>query len=276
METVDVFGLGVHTSIQVTGQDAAGAAEAIRHAWSRCLEPRGGEREAEPILVEVTDEVEGVQASAARPATRLRGPELAPLMPRLTQSVTAASIALQAGHYFMMHAGAVGDPDSGAVVAYAAAGGTGKTTLSLRLGRTWSYLTDETVAVDPEGFLVPYEKPLSVRPDTGPESVGPVVKQEISPDALGLRTWPRSVDGRLAALVLIARDGTLAQPRVEELDTVSAMLELAPETSSLSSLPSPLQRLARLLDGVAPVLRITYAEAADVEEIFANRLRARS
>lgn len=47
----------------------------------------------------------------------------------------------------MLHAGAVCHPDTSSSIAYAAPGGTGKTTLTRVLGRRYGYLTDETVGI---------------------------------------------------------------------------------------------------------------------------------
>jgi hypothetical protein len=42
------------------------------------------------------------------------------------------------------------------------------------------------------------------------------------------------------------------------------MAEMAPESSSLSAIPNPLRRLADLLAPVAPVLRVTYSDVAQL------------
>lgn len=68
-----------------------------------------------------------------------------------TQDITRALIAAQIGTLLMLHAGAVSDPVTGRSLVYVAAGGTGKTTLTRRLGQRFGYLTDETVGIDKAG-----------------------------------------------------------------------------------------------------------------------------
>lgn len=278
MVTVEVFGLGVRTPIHFTGHDAAGSADTVRRAWSRCLTPRGDAQLSNPITVEVLDD--GVSGTSTprrldpSAEVTLRGTHIADMMSRLTQEVTIRSIGTQAGRLFMMHAGAVANPDTGAVVAFAAKGGTGKTTLSLQLSRRWCYVSDETVGVDLDGHVIPYEKPLSLRPGTSADRPrGFSGKHEASPDELELNRLPPEAKLHLAGLVLLERNDAHRTPEVIELDTLTAMVALAPETSSLSSLPTPLQWLADLLDSIGPVLAIRYAEASDVETLLAHRIR---
>lgn len=243
MTTLDLYGLGVHSRVTV---DSTELVDALRTAWSRCLAPRGGE-----ITGETFD-------------LALDG-DLAPLLQRFTQDVTGAAIKAQRGKLFMFHAGAVTDPATGRALAYVAPGGTGKTTLSRILGRTHGYLTDETVGFTPDGRIVPYEKPLSVRPH---DFQG--VKDETSPDTLDLaRPHP---EPRLHRFVLIARDASLAEPVVEELSVVDAIVQLASESSSLSALDKPLQTLAAFLEKRPPTLRITYAEAEGVRDLLIGLL----
>lgn len=276
-----MFGLGVRTTIGITGEDPGTLADAVRHAWTRCLEPRGGERDGPAIVVGIDSSAAGPPEPAAagrtgRDSRQVVDTDIARLMPRLTQAVTTASITEQSGSLLMIHAGAVTNPETRATFAYAAPGGTGKTTLSTLLGRQWCYVTDETVAVTDDGGVIAYEKPLSTRMAADVPKGAPRFKSELSPDDLRLRILPREGRIHLAGLALIVRDDHVRQPVVEELDTLTAMVCLAPETSSLSRLPTPLTRLADLLDSIAPVVRITYAEAADIEPIISAVLRGDS
>lgn len=168
MTTLDLYGLGVHSRVTVEGPRTDELLDALREVWSRCLAPRGGEVPGEDL------------------ALTLEG-DPAPLLQRFTQDVTQAAIKAQRGRLFMFHAGAVTSPATGATLAYVAPGGTGKTTLSAVLGRTHGYVTDETVGFTPDGRVLPYEKPLSVRPKdfTG-------VKVETSPTSSAWRTSTRT------------------------------------------------------------------------------------
>ena len=160
-----------------------------------------------------------------------------------TQEITRALIGTQAGRLLMLHAGAVSHPETGASLVYVAPGGTGKTTLSQRLGRHLAYLTDETVGITDAGGILPYPKPLSVR-----RVEGTGLKDEVSPDRLDL--VPAPMAPQVSRVVVLVRD-------VEE-------------PSSLSSLARPLHRLAALLDAAGPVLRVRYGEASDVESELAG------
>ena len=246
MTTLDLYGLGVHSRVTVEGPRTDELLDALRAVWSRCLAPRGGEVPGEDL------------------ALTLEG-DPAPLLQRFTQDVTQAAIKAQRGRLFMFHAGAVTSPATGAALAYVAPGGTGKTTLSAVLGRTHGYVTDETVGFTPYGRVLPYEKPLSVRPKdfTG-------VKVETSPDELGLaHVHP---DAHLRRFVLIRRDASLSAPQVEELGVLDAIVQLASESSSLSSLPAPLQTLAAFLEARPPTLLVTYAEAEQARDLLVDAL----
>ena len=86
---------------------------------------------------------------------------------------------------------------------FVAPSGTGKTTLACLLGRSFGYLTDETVGIDPpSGRILPYPKPLSVR-------ISPEKRRELSADELGLRAVP--ADPTVARLVVLLRLDRLDQ-----------------------------------------------------------------
>ena len=167
--------LGSHLEVRCVGVGADAMAAAMREAWSRCL-------------------VEGDTASTPpleRIEVRLDDPDrLAQRLMTTTQDITRALIRSQRGRLLMLHAGAVSHPETGESLVYVAPGGTGKTTLSRLLGRSFGYLTDETVGLDATGAILPYPKPLSVRADQ------PGLKHEVSPDALGLAARAGAAAGR--------------------------------------------------------------------------------
>lgn len=210
-------------------------------AWSRCLST------SEPRMV----------STGADDTLRVSGRES---MTTLTQSVTRELIDRRAGELLMLHAGAVAHPATGRSVAYAAPGGTGKTTLTRLLGQRFGYVTDETVGVVPDTWeIVPYPKPLSFRAPGGGYP-----KTEVGPDVLGLLPAPSTP--RLCALVILRRDVAVASPVWRRLDLFDAIMALAPETSSLSRLPRPLHMLADLHAELAGFWLVEYAQAAQIAD----------
>lgn len=261
MTTIEVHGLATRCSLRLLGSRADELADAATAAWSRCLAPLGTEAAAELDGGEVRVALLAGDETAPADAD-LHGADLDTLLQSLTQQVTHAFIAAQTGHLLMFHAGAVVHPATGVALAYVARGGTGKTTLTRRLGARLGYLTDETLGCTAEGLIRPYPKPLSVRPDDYRGT-----KHELSPDALGLGATPH--EARLGRLILLDRRPGAVEPRFTALDTIAAITELAPESSALSAVPRPLQTLAGLLEARPPVLRVTYAEASDVlDDLF--------
>ena len=246
-DVVRLHGLGAAVDVHCRGAAGSALATALREAWSRCLVPH--DPGLEPRAAEA------VEASLDDPS------RLAIRMMLTTQEVTRALIGARAGELLMVHAGAASDPVSGESVVYVARGGTGKTTLSRVLGQRLGYVTDETVGIGADGAVHPYPKPLSVR-----RADEPTVKDELSPDSLGLLPAPpRPV---LSRLVLLDRRPGWAAAEVEEVGLIDAVLALAEQSSSLPALPRPLHRLADLVDAVGPVLRVRYAESADAADLL--------
>lgn len=239
-----IAALDTALSLEFPPQTPGVFADAVAHAWSRCLaEAPQTSSSAEPMFVHAPD---GDSDEAVRAALQ-----------RLSQDVTHRLIAAQTGRLLMFHAGAVSDPSTGSTLVYVAPSGTGKTTLSRLLGRTHGYLTDETVGIDPAtGRVYPYPKPLSVaRGDRWR-------KVETSPDDLGLlHAHPEPA---VARIVLLSRKPGAGQVHMAELGTLDAIVALVPETSALNLLPRPLHTVADLLDRTGPLLRLTYHEAADL------------
>lgn len=178
----------------------------------------------------------------------------------LTQQITRALITQRRGELLMLHAGAVSHPETGRSLVYAAPGGTGKTTLTRLLARRYGYITDETVGIEPETWrIAPYPKPLSFRTDQGGYP-----KIECGPDGLGLQSGhPEPVVGTVA---ILRRRPELSSPAVSSLPVLDAITALAPETSSLSWLPSPLHILDRLFAYAEGVHLIEYSEAEHLIE----------
>lgn len=249
-----LFGLGANVDVVCDGPKAEVLTELMSNAWSRCIvdAPVAGTPTAEPVHVVGDEDAEA----------------LAPLLMRTTQLITHALIAAQAGHLLMLHAGAVCDPDTGNSLIFVAPGGTGKTTLSRRLGTRCGYLTDETVGISADSLILPYPKPLSVRRD---DHQG--LKDEVSPDTLGL--LPAGSTPRAHRIIVLERRAGITSPLVEELTTMDAIFELVPQSSSLPRLVKPLHHLADAIESYGPVLRFIYDESSQVEDALLDLIGGR-
>lgn len=230
------------TTLQVDLGESIDRAEFDR-AWSRCLVP-----------------------STDPGADEIRPVAPANSMVSLTQRITRALIESRRGELLMLHAGAVCHPRTGASIAYAAPGGTGKTTLTRLLGQRYGYLTDETVGIDPQTRrIVPYPKPLSMRtPDGG------YPKTERGPDELGL--LPAHADPYLTTLGILRREDSRREARISKLDLFEAITMLVPETSSLAMLPRPLHLLADLYADLGGIWLLEFGESEQLLPWLAKRL----
>lgn len=260
MTRLDLFGLGARVRVILEGSRADELADAARAAWSRCLAPVPDAVVAAPIRARLGD------VESAPTAPDVTGNELDGVMQSLTQQVTLRAIGARRGQALMLHAGGLADPRTGDAVVFAARGGTGKTTLARHLGVRFAYLSDETIAFDATGRIVPYPKPLSLRVAHG-------AKHEVSPDDLGL--LPTPPDARLRRIVLLDRRADAEGVTCTPLDTVAAIAALAPESSALSEFPRPLTTLAALLESGRPAVRVTYAEASELEPLLTELVEER-
>jgi hypothetical protein len=75
-------------------------------------------------------------------------------------------------------------------------------------------------------------------------------------------------------VVLDRRDDGPLRPEVERLDLAVALELLAPQTSYLSDMPAPLHVVGDLLDLVGGAVRIRYREAAELDAVIDELLRA--
>ncbi|MSZ77866.1 MAG: hypothetical protein F2667_12230 [Actinobacteria bacterium] len=248
---VDLMAIGVPVVVNATGSGARHAAAEIARAWARCVIPPNDAPLAR-IEVVLDDDPAVLAAGSARGAVVSQ--TLPQLLHDFSPHITTHAIARQAtSQLLMLHAGGLAD-ESGRVVALVAASGVGKTTAVSRLARTFGYVTDETVAVQPDLSVVAYPKPLSVLDrDDG-------LKSQHAPDEAGLTPTPATC--RLGALVCLDRrpDGPL-EPEVEEMDVFEALAALAPQTSYLAARPGPLRQLAALVDATGGMVRLHYREA---------------
>lgn len=234
--------MGVPVALDAVGATDAEAA-AVADAWR---DARARERgAASPGLV--------VPIRPSRGAATL-----AQLLDGLSQRVTRAVLTVRRGELWMLHAAGLALPD-GRVIVLVGPSGRGKTTAALRLGRRYGYVSDETVAIAPDGAVHAYRKPLSL-------VVGPgAPKAQRSPGELGLVPLP-DVPLRLGAVVLLDRDGAVESPTVDAVDLGDALDDLVAQTSYLSDLDRPLQTIARLVAATGGVRRLRYREADDLDD----------
>ena len=133
-------------------------------------------------------------------------------------------------------------------------------------GATYRYVTDETTAIDAQGFVVPYPKPLSLRRTPDSE-----LKTETAPGDLGLAAPHGPV--RLRAVCLLdRRDDHVGAPTTWSPGTLDAVVALVPHTSHLVDLDRPLRRLADLVESTGGLRVVTYREAASLEPVLARLL----
>jgi hypothetical protein len=185
----------------------------------------------------------------------------------LASRITIAAIGVRGGELVLLHGCAVADPRTGAVAAFVAPSGTGKTTFSRTLAGKWSYVTDETVAVEFDGVVRPYPKPLSIIE----EGYSAGTKTQTPVGSLGIEVAEHPAL-RLCALSLLDRQPDHEGVTVTKIDTVDALAMLAPESSYLTRIPKPMHTLAALIDGAGGLQRLTYAEVADLEPVVAAQL----
>jgi hypothetical protein len=189
---------------------------------------------------------------------------------RLTSLVTFSALAQLRGSRLLLHAGGVANPD-GRVHVYVGPSGRGKTTASRALGVGRGYVTDETIAIDGCGRIVPYRKPLSVIVGHSRH------KQQYAPSSLGLQPLPET-PLVLGSILLLDRqtpggESEASPASVTEVPLCEALAELATQTSFLIEMCEPLQSVARLVDSIGSVRRVSYTEARTLPDAI-DRLDA--
>ena len=180
----------------------------------------------------------------------------------LSTDVTLAALEQRRGEaLWMLHAAGLADAE-GRVVVLSAPSGTGKTTAARHLSRRLAYVSDETVAIAADGLVVPYRKPLSVI------EPGTQHKVQVAPSSIhGLRELPGTLTA-VKVVVLDRRDDAPEIPTVEPLDLAAALEMLAPQSSYLSDMPSPLHTIRAILGATGGAVRVSYREVETLDGLI--------
>ena len=231
--TLLVDAVGSLIAIDLSDLDAGDEA-AVRAAWADATAENAGEP---------------VDTVRPHPADR------AQMLSSLSQQVTLAAIGAARGRAWMLHAAGVATPD-GQVVVLVGPSGRGKTTASRALGAAFGYVSDETIAIDDDGRVWPYRKPLSVIDQRG------APKTQLAPSTLGLLPLP-DTELRVAAVVLLERDAAHPEePEVEITDVGDALGELFAQTSFLHDQPAALRFISALAAATGGIRTVKYREAS--------------
>lgn len=236
---IDAF--GARWSLDTSALDA-GARERLHVLWERCRVPglRASDVGVEPFVVTDSDPY------------------------AVSREITLASLRRRRGSAVLLHAAGLSRGDR--AIALVGESGAGKSTASRVLGRHFGYLSDETVAIEADGRVAPYPKPVSVITD--PQA--PWDKGEWSPDELGLRK--ASEPAYLTGLVVLERDSGRTVPELIELPLVDALLAVIAQSSSLPLLDRPLHRLAELASGSGGPYLLRYSEIGDCIDLLSTLL----
>jgi hypothetical protein len=228
-------------------------AAAVHEAWCDALADLG--------MVERAQRERGGIPPVVRPVDA----ERTAMLSDLSQRVTLAALEQRRGDLWMLHAAGLAG-DDGRVVVLVGPSGRGKTTAVRTLATSFGYVSDESVAIDDEGRVWPYRKPLSVIEKQG------APKAERSPSELGLRALPDAAL-RVAAVVLLDRvPESAGLPTIETLDVGDALEDLVSQSSGLTSMPAPLRSIAALAGATGGIRRVTYHEAASLRSVVESLL----
>lgn len=185
----------------------------------------------------------------------------------LSTDVTTTALAHRRGDpVWMLHAAGIAD-ESGHVVVLSAPSGTGKTTAARHLSRRYAYVSDETIAIGPDGGVDPYRKPLSIIEE------GAAHKAQVALSSIdGGRALPETL--RVVKIVVLDRSPDAAEePSLERLDVAEALELLGPQTSYLCDGDAPLQRIDALLRATGGAVRLRYREVAGIDGIVDALMR---
>lgn len=234
-----VSAVGAVVEIDGTSLDDARQAR-VRTAWADAL--LRGDRPADVVVTPSGDDDER-------------------MLSLLSTEVTLAALEHRRGEAWMLHAAGLAD-ERGHVVVLVAPSGTGKTTAAKHLAARLAYVSDETVAIDSQGGVTAYRKPLSIIPPGGG------TKQQVPPS-----TFEKGVqlpaNLRLSKIVVLDRDADgPAAPRIEQLDVAEALALLAPQSSYLCDARSVLRTIDAVIRATGGVARLRYREIETVDALI--------
>ena len=246
--TLLVDAVGSLIAIDLSGLDDADEA-AVRAAWADATVDAAADAVAEP-------------AATVRPFEGDR----VNMLSSLSQQVTLAAIEAARGRAWMLHAAGIATPD-GQVVVLVGPSGRGKTTASRALGAVYGYVSDETIAIDADGRVWPYRKPLSVIEDPR------APKTQHPPSALGLLPLP-DAELRVAAVVLLDRDAAHPEiPEVDVTDVGDALSGLVSQTSFLHDQDAALRFISALAAATGGIRTVRYREASTLPAVIPELVR---
>lgn len=238
----------------------------MREAWEWCLtNPPTGHSATDALVLEAFFDSDEKAVEEARGRGATAGSSLEELMHWLTPVVTTRAITARAGSLLMMHACVLADLDSGAAVVLAGPSGAGKTTVARTLGKSFGYVSDECAGIRDDHTVVPFPKPLSLVTESALE-----LKEQASPGSLGLQPPPSGELRVTAVLYLDRRDDAPAAPELTPVANVHALGMLCPQVSFVGSRPAPLRRIVALLEATGGLRKVSYREAADLDEVVAR------
>ncbi|MFV0633671.1 hypothetical protein [Demequina sp.] len=247
----DLWAFGVSVRVVCHGDTPWALAMAVDVAWKRLLAATPHDEPEVVVPLAVIEDPEA--AAAARAEGWLVYATIENAMHFLSSAVTVRAIDARAGRMLMLHAAGLADAD-GNVVAFVAPSGTGKTTLARTLGQHYGYVTDETLAVQFDGSVVPYPKPLSLITDPSKR-----IKTQAPAEDFELVKVPDHL--RLARIVLLDRgEDAPPVPSVTRMPLLLGLTSLAEQTSYLPRLPRMLHTLAELVENAGGIWKVSYRQ----------------
>ncbi|MGP5699926.1 hypothetical protein ACTXPA_13485 [Glutamicibacter arilaitensis] len=221
------IGLPIIVRLHSTSGSPRGTAEQLikrlTEPWSDSLLPQPLRQGVESLLIDLG---------------KVRESDFERITSKLSTQLTLLALEAHAGKLLMFHAGGVAN-SNGAVAIFIGPSGQGKTTTAQTLGRYYSYVSDETIAITSENIVVPYRKPLSII------SPGKHHKLQIAPSTLGLLPLPeKPLTLGTVAILKRASDGSTGS-KVVPYGFAAGMIGVIEQSSYLIRLDRPLSTVAQ-------------------------------
>ncbi|WP_353808045.1 ATP-binding protein [Agromyces sp. SYSU T00194] len=256
---VEAFGVPVRVDVDDSVPDAS--TRELRSQWRHAL-VSGRDPEVRLYYGVRPGTGDAVQTVVTRPARWLVG-ATTELAARVATDVTLGALEARAGDRLLFHSSAVA-LDDGGVIGFIGRSGMGKTTLVSTLARRYGYVTDETLCVDRDGAVAPYQKPLSI-------GRAPQIKTQRAAADLGMRIAPNA-GLALAALVLLDRRDDAPAAEVHVVPLAEAVPAVAAHMSYFGRMPRPLRSICELVVRTGGVRRVSYRESESVLDRIAEIL----